>query len=393
MDTAHLGGASEAAGRSKPVDRVVSDPRSFAWVASEDVYQITGGEDGPSLFPDGGQVVICTSWAIQARRLLGARAAIYGFYCADNPDATAMARLADGHDFAVIDGRWILDGWLVHVEGSRDNPVIDLLDPAESETIRRFYGDPAKWERSLDLESTIDSERPPSRREALEGVRHPEVLKAEIARRGLIAAGLFGWSQERIRGFQDELAAQVHVPARGIALPAPEAFGLAEEDVWSPGKEAGMSPAIRRAMGRYDAAAAFASWDQPDQPEASHEADVGLARMFCDRADFESTDPDSIRFDPAFDISQLSALYSDNGPLEWLRLEHRHSIADGRSGYADLLLQKVREPCVYLEYDDGGIEIADGWHRTAAALAAGETHLHAVMVPLMRPLEQQGPDW
>lgn len=55
----------------------------------------------------------------------------------------------DGHDFAIVDGRYLVDGWAKVFE-SRPRAVLDLLDPADQEEIHTYYGDPALW-RSFDL--------------------------------------------------------------------------------------------------------------------------------------------------------------------------------------------------------------------------------------------------
>lgn len=129
-----------------------------AWMAREGAIPETATEEDGSLFPDGSRVVECTNWARYARRAHGARVKIYGFFCEDNPSATAMDRLAEGHDFAVLDNRFIIDGWLTSVEGELAEPLIDLEDPGMARAVQRFYGSPACWTRMLDLETAIEEE-------------------------------------------------------------------------------------------------------------------------------------------------------------------------------------------------------------------------------------------
>ena len=149
------------------------------WIARSGAIPEHDSGEG-SVFPDGSLAVRCTSWATYARRALGSRAKLYGFFCQDNPSATAMARLADGHDFAVIDDRWIIDGWLFDVEGELSEPMIDLRDPANAELVRGFYGDPATWNRALSLEVAIDAECPQAFAAAMSDVIPAQLRHAPI---------------------------------------------------------------------------------------------------------------------------------------------------------------------------------------------------------------------
>ena len=143
------------------------------WIARKGAIPEVETEDDGTLFPDGRRAVECTSWAAYARRVHGARVEIRGFFCEDNPRARGMDRLAPGHDFAVLDGRWILDGWLANVEQEIDDPLIDMQDPARAELIERYYGDPARWERLSELEAEIDGEDMADLNAAMQGVCAP----------------------------------------------------------------------------------------------------------------------------------------------------------------------------------------------------------------------------
>lgn len=145
-----------------------------AWVCAEESHTLDQAPDGPSAFADGSHVAICTSWAIQARRILGDRVRIFGFFCEENPAARRMARLADGHDFALLDERWILDGWLAHVEAEIETPVLDLEDPGDADLIAAWYGDRRCWRPGLQLEALVDAEPEHIRARALSGVIFPD---------------------------------------------------------------------------------------------------------------------------------------------------------------------------------------------------------------------------
>lgn len=143
-----------------------------AWIAREGAIPETYTEGDGTLFPDGTRATQCTNWARYARRALGARAQIFGFYCEDNPDAVDMARLADGHDFALLDGRFILDGWLCNVEGEISDPILDLQNPDHATLIARYYGERENWSRMTGVETEIDQEEIAKFHEAMQDV-HP----------------------------------------------------------------------------------------------------------------------------------------------------------------------------------------------------------------------------
>lgn len=120
-------------------------------------------------FPDGTAWAICTNWAHYVRRIEGDRAHIYGFFGEDNPEAE-INRVADGHDFALVDGRYLVDGWVRHVEGVADRAVFDLEDADDAEAVKRIYGDRNLWERGEANEASIDREPAHERERAMAGV-------------------------------------------------------------------------------------------------------------------------------------------------------------------------------------------------------------------------------
>jgi hypothetical protein len=103
--------------------------------------------DGPAEFPDGSYWVICSNWAQDLHKRLGRRVVQYGFDDEENP-TSEIAQLAGGHDFAVVDGRHIVDGWLAKVEQLHETGIFDLEDETQFADIIRFYGDPRCWKDS-----------------------------------------------------------------------------------------------------------------------------------------------------------------------------------------------------------------------------------------------------
>ena len=119
-----------------------------------------GTDDAPGWSPrvrqdDGAEIfsrtrassVTCTSYACEVQEELGAaRVKVMGFFCDDNP-GTAVETVCDGHDFAVVDGRFVVDGWIKLVEQISDRVAFDLASPADADEVARLYGDRTKWER------------------------------------------------------------------------------------------------------------------------------------------------------------------------------------------------------------------------------------------------------
>ena len=105
----------------------------------------TLGPDGEGVFPDGSPVVVCTSWAREVERALGPeRCRVVGFL-SDAVPSSLIARDHGGHDFAVVDGRWVVDGWACDVEGYLDGPVLDLEDEGEAAKVTELFGSPDEW--------------------------------------------------------------------------------------------------------------------------------------------------------------------------------------------------------------------------------------------------------
>lgn len=97
------------------------------------------------LFLPGGQTMsICTFSARHVAKLLG-EGDLYGFQLRNNPSVTDREIiLADGHDFLVVQGRYIVDPWYKFM-GANEQGVFDLQDQADLPKLKSIYGDPANW--------------------------------------------------------------------------------------------------------------------------------------------------------------------------------------------------------------------------------------------------------
>jgi len=78
---------------------------------------------------------------------------IYGFLTWDNPEASICRELnIEGHDFAVVFNRYLIDPWLTNVASTpalfkpHVHTVYDLDDPVSGAHARYVYGPREKWE-------------------------------------------------------------------------------------------------------------------------------------------------------------------------------------------------------------------------------------------------------
>lgn len=122
-------------------------------MSTDEAMGVEFPDDGPSVFPDGSHAVVCTNCAEQIINKLG-RGHVYGWEEGTNPTSvvagpTRGARVdrGQGHDFAIIDDRYLVDPWAKNVEAQTERAAWDLHDPADRAEVLRLYGDPTTWKR------------------------------------------------------------------------------------------------------------------------------------------------------------------------------------------------------------------------------------------------------
>lgn len=100
----------------------------------------------------GGSAVCCTDFAVQIFLELPGRVRIHGFSNEENPTSrVALKRMhPGGHDFAVVDGRYIVDPWPRLVHGGFHQMVFDIV--AEQELVEDIYGPFGCWTLMLEAE-------------------------------------------------------------------------------------------------------------------------------------------------------------------------------------------------------------------------------------------------
>lgn len=107
--------------------------------------------DGEQVFSrTGGPAAMCWASAQEVVAELGdTRAVATGYFCSEASGAT-MAEHAEGHDLAVVDGRFLVDGWTAFV--AEIGPcVLDLLDPSDRTTALRLHEPFGTWTTAPDI--------------------------------------------------------------------------------------------------------------------------------------------------------------------------------------------------------------------------------------------------
>lgn len=92
----------------------------------------------------GGPAAMCWAHANEVIAELGDdRAVITGYFCAAS-SISIMSTHAEGHDLAIVDGRFLVDGWIAHVVGIGPC-VLDLADPADLVRAVRIHEPFGSW--------------------------------------------------------------------------------------------------------------------------------------------------------------------------------------------------------------------------------------------------------
>lgn len=151
----------------------LNEERLHALFSVEEHYGTVHEDAGDGAqFEDGTRWSTCTNWAAYVIRALGRRAAMFGFDDEMNP-GSSIADDYGGHDFAVVDGRYIVDGWVTNVAGMSERCVFDLQNPEHADEILKLYGDRSNWEDGYDP----NQESAKDRAEAMKTARFQEIIE------------------------------------------------------------------------------------------------------------------------------------------------------------------------------------------------------------------------
>lgn len=119
----------------QPIERFV------AALIAEETYD---DEEGVWLFADGSPCSVCVSGAQRIAREFDGK--VVGYWSKANPAAAIGGALCEGHDFALIAGRWIVDYWAFRVARIMQKPVLDLDSPQDRQLASRLLGAREAWE-------------------------------------------------------------------------------------------------------------------------------------------------------------------------------------------------------------------------------------------------------
>lgn len=118
-----------------------------ALIDAQEASSIFHEEEQCTIFPNGDHWACCTFWARGVEEMLGGhRVKVMGFSNTDNPTAE-ISKPIFGHDFALVDDHFIVDGWVKYVAshvGERSG-VYDLHDDKDLEVVHALYGNPDCW--------------------------------------------------------------------------------------------------------------------------------------------------------------------------------------------------------------------------------------------------------
>jgi hypothetical protein len=115
--------------------------RFVAALRAEEQYD---SDEGHWTFQSGGSCCCCTDAATKVAKVFGGR--VVGYSAANNRSALVGTAHCGGHDFALVEDRFIVDYWAFRVAGLIPKPVLDLNRREDRELSRRHYGDPDSWE-------------------------------------------------------------------------------------------------------------------------------------------------------------------------------------------------------------------------------------------------------
>lgn len=101
-------------------------------------------DEGRWTFRSGGSCCCCTDAAIKVANAFGGR--VVGYSASRNRSALVGGAYCEGHDFALVENRFIVDYWAFRVARLTTKPVFDLNSREDQGLAARFYGNADSWE-------------------------------------------------------------------------------------------------------------------------------------------------------------------------------------------------------------------------------------------------------
>ncbi len=124
-------------------DSTASRRAALAAFVRETVLQTVPDEGSDrARLPDGADAAVSSHGALYMQECLGG--VIMGYFHNDNPSAL-LGEAEGGHDFLLVDGRFIVDLWGYDYDGRVPEGVLDLDDPRDAAFITALYGSRDSW--------------------------------------------------------------------------------------------------------------------------------------------------------------------------------------------------------------------------------------------------------
>jgi len=101
-------------------------------------------DEGHWTFRSGGSCCRCTDAAMKVAKAFGGR--VVGYSATRNYSALVGAAFCEGHDFALIENRFIVDYWAFRVARLTPRAVFDLNSRDDRQLSTRYYGSVEAWE-------------------------------------------------------------------------------------------------------------------------------------------------------------------------------------------------------------------------------------------------------
>jgi hypothetical protein len=101
-------------------------------------------EEGVWMFRSGGSCCRCVDSAVKVVEKFRGR--VVGYKCSRNPSSLIGLNICEGHDFAIVEERFIVDYWAFRIACVIDRPVLDLTTRQDCQIARQIYGDNNTWE-------------------------------------------------------------------------------------------------------------------------------------------------------------------------------------------------------------------------------------------------------
>lgn len=92
---------------------------------------------------NGNPFTICTNGAAWLKDNFFPNSEIKG-YEHDKNSTAEIGAWTLGHDFLIVDGKYLVDFWYRHVQGMENAPIILDLEK-QKDLVKRYYGDITKW--------------------------------------------------------------------------------------------------------------------------------------------------------------------------------------------------------------------------------------------------------